>query len=385
MDYAGGLRKHGSGYAGSFRDRCRPYDGPRLVLFVAACKAPDGSYWALQRWQRIAPMRGFDPFLPEQRAHELHVSHWSGPAARARRLAELDLRRPACRGCSAGSPTAASPCTASGHRLRRGTIPYARFVYIDTFNSVYGPGWKRDTGIVTHLRNGAFCYSFVAQVPPPGYPSKEPRGPGNGERHRVTVMGPGVTPIVRWEGEGLGRYNAVADQAFNRLFDQWVGPDDKVCARSAELTGHVERGQPLRLLADHVDPVDPRAARALAHEGDDRLDGVPLAFEDRLDGPVGLVRTQPVTPRGLRAPAGRLAEEDALDVTSDRDAPANHPSVVSRAVKTARRDASGFVDRAGVRRAGRPARDAPLGRPVPPAPVAQRWVAFRCGRVPALA
>ena len=50
--------------------------------------------------------------------------------------------------------------------------PYARFVYIDTFNSVYGPGWKRDTGIVTHLRNGAFCYSFVAQAPPPGYPSK---------------------------------------------------------------------------------------------------------------------------------------------------------------------------------------------------------------------
>ena len=78
--------------------------------------------------------------------------------------------------------------------------PYARFVYIDTFNSVYGPGWKRDTGIVTHLRNGAFCYSFVAQVPPPGYPSNEPRGPGNGERHRVTVMGPGVTPVVRWEG-----------------------------------------------------------------------------------------------------------------------------------------------------------------------------------------
>ena len=36
-------------------------------------------------------------------------------------------------------------------------------------------------------------------------------------------MGPGVTPVVRWEGKGLGRYNAPADRAFNRLFDRWVG------------------------------------------------------------------------------------------------------------------------------------------------------------------
>jgi hypothetical protein len=111
------------------------------------------------------------------------------------------------------------------------TDPYARFVYIDTFNSVYGPGWKRDTGIVTHRGNGAFCYSFVAQAPPPGYPSSEPRGPGNGERHRVRVMGPGVTPVVEWEGAGLHRYNAAADRVFNKRFDRLVGPKDRVCTR----------------------------------------------------------------------------------------------------------------------------------------------------------
>ena len=61
MDYSGGWRMHGSAaYARSFRNTCRAYDGPELVLFVAGCKAPDGSYWALQRWQRLAPMRGFD-------------------------------------------------------------------------------------------------------------------------------------------------------------------------------------------------------------------------------------------------------------------------------------------------------------------------------------
>ena len=63
----------------SFRNRCAPYDGPKLVWLVAACKAPDGSYWALQRWQRRLPMRGVAPFRPEQSAYELHISHWRGP------------------------------------------------------------------------------------------------------------------------------------------------------------------------------------------------------------------------------------------------------------------------------------------------------------------
>jgi hypothetical protein len=30
------------------------------------------------------------------------------------------------------------------------------------------------------------------------------RAAGNGKRHRVTVMGPGVTPVIQWEGAGLG-------------------------------------------------------------------------------------------------------------------------------------------------------------------------------------
>ncbi len=78
FDYSGGWRTQGRPVARAFRDRCRPYDGPALVFLVAACKAPDGSYWALQRWQRLLPMRGLDPFLPGQAAHELHVSHWTG-------------------------------------------------------------------------------------------------------------------------------------------------------------------------------------------------------------------------------------------------------------------------------------------------------------------
>jgi hypothetical protein len=227
--YDGGSRARRTSAVRAFRNRCRPYDGPALVFLVAACKAPDGSYWALQRWQRLQPMRGFDPFRPGQSAMELHVSHWTGP------LPTLEVSPNWTYGGSLqGLFGRLTYRGAPVHGFRtpsdRTTDRYARFVYVDTFNSVYGPGWKRDTGIVTHKRNGAFCYSFVAQAPPPGYPSRTPRGPGNGERHRVTVMGPGVTPVVQWEGAGLKRFDPAADRAFNALFDRLVGPDP-VCAR----------------------------------------------------------------------------------------------------------------------------------------------------------
>src|SRR5579871_3904376 len=29
---------------------CKPYTGPQLAFEVAACDAPDGSFWALQQW-----------------------------------------------------------------------------------------------------------------------------------------------------------------------------------------------------------------------------------------------------------------------------------------------------------------------------------------------
>jgi hypothetical protein len=46
----------------------------------------------------------------------------------------------------------------------------------------------------------------------------------------VTVIGPGVTPDVQWVGQGLASYDPPQDADFNGLFDQWVGPDDRVCA-----------------------------------------------------------------------------------------------------------------------------------------------------------
>ena len=228
VDYTGGRETRGRGVAFRFRDGCRPYDGPALPMFVAGCKAPDGSYWALQSWQRLQAMRGVAPFRPGHTAVELHLSHWTGA------MAELEVSPNwtyggRWQGIFGRLTYQGSPVHGFRTPSDRVSDDDARFVYIDTFNSAYGPGWKRDTGIVTHVGNGAFCYSFVPQALPPGYPSREVRGPGNGQRHRVTVMGPGVTPIVQWEGAGLGRYDSSADRAFNTLFDRLIGPTDDLC------------------------------------------------------------------------------------------------------------------------------------------------------------
>ena len=58
LDYAGGWGKSRTESWKTFGDRCGAYDGPPLAWKVAACKAPDGSYWALQSWQRMLPNYG---------------------------------------------------------------------------------------------------------------------------------------------------------------------------------------------------------------------------------------------------------------------------------------------------------------------------------------
>src|SRR3954471_12878508 len=78
-DYAGGYGKyHNGSYWKTFKNACKKYDGPALPYLTYGCKAPDGSYWALQTWQRGLPLLGFDPWNAAQTAYETHVSHWSG-------------------------------------------------------------------------------------------------------------------------------------------------------------------------------------------------------------------------------------------------------------------------------------------------------------------
>jgi hypothetical protein len=173
-------------------------------------------------------MRGFAPWTAKQRGVELHVAHWSGE------LPKLQIYRHWTYGRSTqgmfgrllyrGQPV-------FGTRTPSATVrdEWARNVSIDTFNSDYGPGWKHDTAIATHPASGGFCYSFVRQAPPSGYPKTKPNGNGLGKRHRFSAIGPGVTPIVQAVVPRLRRYDAAAQREATRRFDEIFG-GDKHCA-----------------------------------------------------------------------------------------------------------------------------------------------------------
>lgn len=97
---------------------------------------------------------------------------------------------------------------------------FGRNLYVDTLDSVYGKGWKRENSFLTHRPTGVFCYS----VNPHGsHPA------GNGTRYRATIVGPGVTPDLYWEGASPGPYDkaadAVANQAIAALGDTLCKPN----------------------------------------------------------------------------------------------------------------------------------------------------------------
>ena len=229
-DYSGGLKKHGRQTWKTFRERCRPYDGPKLVWLVdrvqgarrlllgaAAVAAPAAD----------ARRRAVPPRAGGVRAARLALV---GPAARARGLAELDVRRPLAGALRPAHLPRASRSTGSGRRPRAGATLTRASSTSTRFNSVFGSGWRHDAGKVAHSRNGAFCYSFVPQLTPPGYPVREVRPPGNGERHRVTRDGAGRDAGAPVGGACARPLRPEAGRASSTpLFDRLVGPDDRVC------------------------------------------------------------------------------------------------------------------------------------------------------------
>jgi hypothetical protein len=231
-DYAGGWGKYHNGqYWKTFKNVCKAYTGPALVYAVpgTACDAPDGSHWVLQSWQRALPLLGFDPWLPKQTEFETHISHWTDDIATLQVSPNWTYNGSAVglfgRFMYAGQPIYGFSSTSTG----AGKDRYGRNLYIDTYNSAYGSGWKRESGILAHKNTGTFCHSFVPQKPFPDYPSQAMRPAAPGTQYRVTAMGPGVTPDVQWVGPGLGHYDPTKDQTFNSLFDQLMA-GDRICA-----------------------------------------------------------------------------------------------------------------------------------------------------------
>jgi hypothetical protein len=188
----------------SGRNVCRSYRGEPLRWLIAACTAPDGSNWAVQAWQRMLPNYGLAP-TPVQAAWELRLSHWSGPVAKLEIKTDWAYRRfdhLYGRLTYRGRPVHGFHSTSRGEPLDA----FGRNIYVDTLNSAYGRGWKRENSFLAQGPYGGFCYGF--------YPHGG-RPPGQGARYRATVIGPGVTPDVFWEGVAPGRYDRARDVAAN--------------------------------------------------------------------------------------------------------------------------------------------------------------------------
>ena len=136
---------------------------------------------------------------------ELHLSHWTGPIATLTIKADWSYRR---FDHLYGSLTY-NGGGVYGFKSTHAGVPldtFGRNLYVDTFGSSYGARWKRENSFLTHKRNGTFCYGFY---PHGSHPA------GKGTKYRATVIGPGVTPDVLWQGNAPGAYDRAADQAAN--------------------------------------------------------------------------------------------------------------------------------------------------------------------------
>ncbi len=206
VDYSGGWDMFRRDAWKTFRNSCTPARPP-LRWLVAACRARDGSLWAVQSWRRSLPNYGLRPTSRLEAAWELRLSHWTGPLPQLtvrfgwayRRYQQLYGRL-----TYRGRPVHGFHSTNTGQPLDS----FGRNVYVDTFDSAYGTGWQRENSFLTHSVTGGFCYGFF----PHGA-----RPTGRGTRYRATVIGPGVTPDVYWE--------ATPPTVYDRDFDMIATED----------------------------------------------------------------------------------------------------------------------------------------------------------------
>ena len=204
LDYSGGWGSRRKQVWRTFKNACAPYDGPELHWYKLGCRAPDGSYWAVQSWQRMLPNYGLSP-TPKQAVWELRLAHWSGPLPELAIKLDWAYRRyDHLYGTYAylGHPIFGFRVTNFGSPLDT----YGRNLYLDTLDSAYGPGWKRENSFLTQNPRGNFCYGFFPHGSRPS---------GKGTQYRATIIGPGVTPDAYWESPAPGPYHHELDLAAN--------------------------------------------------------------------------------------------------------------------------------------------------------------------------
>ena len=90
----------------------------------------------------------------------MHISHWTGETAQLEAYSDWvyagRFHEVFGRATYRGQPIYGYRTTKSGNPLDT----YGRLIFLDTFNSAYGPGWRRENSFVAHNPSGMFCYGF---------------------------------------------------------------------------------------------------------------------------------------------------------------------------------------------------------------------------------
>ena len=214
LDYSGGYGTYKRDVWKTFKDACAPYDGPKLQWFVAGCKAADGTYWALQAWQRMLPNYGLKA-TPKQSVWELRLSHFRGelPVLTVNlNWAYRKYHHIFGSFTYLGKPVYGFKSTSAGVPLDT----FGRNLYLDTFDSAYGKGWLRENSFLMHKGTGKFCYGFYQH-------GSRPEGAGT--KYRATIIGPGVLPDIYWEADALGAYDKAFDLEMHEAQKQFLAGD----------------------------------------------------------------------------------------------------------------------------------------------------------------
>lgn len=209
-----------------FVNACRPYLGPRPRWVIRACTAPDGSHWFLQAWRRLKL-----PFGGVTAPRELRLSHFTGEPGVL--WAKVDWSDRGRYHHAYGQLTFHGRPAVPGRTSRDGRVldRIGRNVLLDSFDSDFGPGWRRVNGFIANRPNGQFCYRLNPKSTGP--PDKT--GRSRADRYRLSVPGPGLSPDLSITVLPLApTYDAELDAAANAEQASLAGtPPVGSCAHGA--------------------------------------------------------------------------------------------------------------------------------------------------------
>jgi hypothetical protein len=227
LDYSGGYDSRGRAYWKTMRNACAHYPTAQaladaagekpLPLYVAGCRLPNGSFWALQAWKRIIPHAGMHRRDYRHAKTDLQLSHWDTalPVLTVHTDWVYNGRFDHLWGqfTYLGIPVHGFGAT----RIGNPTDSFGRNLYVDTLDSKWGRGWWRMQAFLMHRPAGNYCvgtYTFGHSAP------------GMGKAYRGTIIGPGVTPVIRVKVPQPGPYDPHADAISNAQQKALAPPGD---------------------------------------------------------------------------------------------------------------------------------------------------------------